>query len=253
MNDDSPQRPAAPATPLIRDLPAALRPREKLATLDPADVSSAELIAVLLRTGRRGRSVLDIAQNLLRAHGNSLSRLADATPAELAAVPGIGPAKALTLRAAFLLARRAARERFALPSVTSPADVAALFGEDLRNLRQEKFWVLLLDNRHRLLRAPLEITAGTLTSSLAHPREIFSQAIRHSAAALIAVHNHPSGDPAPSRQDADVTRRLAAAGDLVGIPLLDHVVLGGNLPVPLPPSAVYSFAAHRPDLFPARP
>ena len=234
----------------IRDIPPELRPREKFAALGPDRLSSAELIALLLRSGLPGRSVLDIANQLLLAHGNSLSRLAHAAHDDfrsLAAVPGIGRDKAITLGAAFALALRAVSEISSAPLVKSPEDAARLVAPLVWNLRQEKFWVLLLDNKHRLLRDPLPVTAGTLTASLVHPREVFSPAVRDSAAAVVAVHNHPSGDPSPSREDLAVTRRLAEAGNLLGIPLLDHVIVGGNASLDAPPS--YSFAAAHPALF----
>ena len=238
--------------PSIRDLPPESRPREKFAALGPDRLSSAELIALLLRSGLRGRSVLDIATQLLLAHGNSLARLAHAAHDDfraLAAVPGIGRDKAITLAAAFALALRAVSEISEAPLVRTPEDAARLVAPLAWNLRQEKFWVLLLDNKRRLLRDPVEITAGTLTASLVHPREVFSPAVRESAAAVVAVHNHPSGDPSPSREDLSVTRRLAESGTLLGIPLIDHVVIGGNSTISPPPH--YSFAASRPDLFSA--
>lgn len=234
-------------SPRIRDIPPEFRPREKLAALGADALSAAELIAILLRTGLRGRSAIEIANDLLAAHDHSIARLAAAPPADLARVPGIGRDKALTLNAAFALALRAVAETRTATVVRTAADAARAVAPLAWNLRQEKFWVLLLDNKRRLLRSPVEITAGTLTSSLVHPREVFSLAVRESAAAAVAAHNHPTGDPSPSREDLNVTRRLVDAGKILGIPLLDHVIVGGS-PLDDPPPC-HSFAEHRPELF----
>lgn len=200
------------------------RPRERLATHGPEALSDAELVALVLRTGERGASALVVASRTLASHGG-LRALAGAARGQLAAERGIGPAKTASLLAAFELARRLAAQRLR-PGLAlgSPAAVAAAFHPRLRDAPHERFVAVLLDGRHRVLR-DVVVSQGTLTASLVHPREVFRPALREAAAALILVHNHPSGDPSPSREDVDVTRRLARAGRLLGIEVLDHVIV----------------------------
>jgi DNA repair protein RadC len=199
-------------------------PRERLRARGAEALSAAELIALLLRTGARGHDAVDVARALLARTGG-LDRLESAPTCELAAVPGVGAAKAASLIAAFELGRRCAGSH--LPegaSLRSPQDVFRHFGPRMRRLTQEHFAVVLLDGRHRVLGDEV-VSQGTLTASLVHPREVFRPALRASAAALILVHNHPSGDPTPSAEDRAVTERLARAGEILGIRVLDHVVV----------------------------
>lgn len=209
----------------MKDLPPEIRPRERLLGQGAAALSSAELLAVLLRTGTRTRSALEVAVDLLGRHG-SLDRLAGASPRELCTTAGVGEVKALDLLAAFELGRRLRalppRRR---PAVRTPADVAALVMDDLRFCETEHFLVLLLNTQHEVV-GKVELTRGGLASSPVHPRELFKAAIRESAAAVILVHNHPSGDPTPSRADLALTARLCRAGRVMGIPILDHVIIG---------------------------
>jgi len=199
-------------------------PRERLATLGPAVLSDAELVALLLRTGGRGCDARAVAERLLARHAG-LRGLAAATPRELAAAAGVGPAKAASLLAALEVGRRVAARRLKPgDGIRGPEDVFRHFHPRLRDAPRECFLALLLDGRHRVIRE-VEVSQGTLTASLVHPREVFRPALRDGAAALIAVHNHPSGDPAPSPEDREVTVRLARAGDLLGVRLLDHVVV----------------------------
>ena len=228
-------------------------PRERLRARGAEALSAAELIALLLRTGARGRDAVDVARTLLARCGG-LDRLECAPPCELATVPGVGAAKAASLAAAFELGRRCATSH--LPegaALRSPEDVFRRFALRLRRLAQERFLVVLLDGRHRVVGEEV-ISQGTLTASLVHPREVFRPALRASAAALILVHNHPSGDPTPSAEDRAVTSRLAEAGEILGIRVLDHVVVAergyvslreeGSLDLPEGPSARGS-DAHR--------
>jgi DNA repair protein RadC len=203
------------------------QPRERLRESGPDALSNTELLALLLRTGASGVPSTALAAELLTRFG-TLARLAGAGDAELLSVRGVGPAKVAALRAAFEVGCRVAREPLQLGArVRSPAHVHAEFGPRLRGLRQEVFFVVLLDSRHRVLRS-LEVSRGSLNQSLVHPREVFGPAIRESAAAILVVHNHPSGDPTPSREDREVTHRLAEAGTLLGVPLLDHVVVAAG-------------------------
>ena len=200
------------------------RPRERLEALGPEVLSDAELLALLLRTGSRGSDALAVASQLLAGHGG-LAGLARAGARELAGAPGVGPAKSATLRASLELGRRLAARRLPAGSaIRSPADVFRHFHPRLRDAAHECFLVVLLDGRHRVMRQEL-ISQGTLTASLVHPREVFRPALRAAAAALVLVHNHPSGDPTPSREDHEVTCRLVRAGEILGVPVLDHVVV----------------------------
>lgn len=200
------------------------RPRERLEALGPEFLSDVELVALLLRTGGGGLDSVAAAARLLAAEGG-LAGTARAAAADLAAVPGIGPAKRATLGAAFELGRRlAARRLDAGIPVRGPADVHAHFHPRLRHAAHERFFSVLLDGRHRVIRHAL-VSQGTLTASLVHPREVFRPALREPAAAVILVHNHPSGDPTPSQEDREITERLVRAGALLGVPVVDHVVV----------------------------
>lgn len=200
------------------------RPRERLEREGPGVLADAELIALVLRTGDRQRDAWDLSRRLLGQCGG-LTGLSGETTATLRTHSGVGPAKAASLMAAFELGRRALGAPLEPgQSISCPIDVQRHFQPRLRALRRESFHVLLLDGRHRLL-AFENVSVGTLTASLVHPREVFREAIRCAAAAMLLVHNHPSGDPSPSAEDRDVTRRLRSAGELLGIRVLDHVIV----------------------------
>lgn len=210
----------------IPQWPARERPRERLSADGAAALASRELLAILIGSGREGASAVDIAGELLRGAGGSLRRLATATPTELAAVRGVGPAVAARVSAALELGRRMAREGpQERTKIAGPRDVYERCAPALRDLAQEEFHVLLLNTQHAVIRE-LVITRGTLDTSLVHPREVFRAAIAESAAAVVLVHNHPSGDPTPSPEDLTVTNQLAQAGRLLGIAVLDHIVIG---------------------------
>ena len=207
------------------DMPGEDRPRERLQAHGPAALKSAELIAILLRTGREGASALRVAEELIERFG-TLENLARAGVDELARVKGVGPAKALQLVAAFGLGARFSRTQAEARPVAKAADIAALLGDEMRLLGQESVRIVLLDTKHRVM-AVEEISRGLLDESLLHPREGFRVAIARNAAAVILVHNHPSGDPKPSIADRQATQRFAQAAKVMEIPLLDHVILGG--------------------------
>jgi DNA repair protein RadC len=199
-------------------------PRERLDLLGPEALSDAELVALLLRTGERTADALGVAEVLLARLGG-LRGLAGAARGELRSVAGVGAVKGASLEAALELGRRLATRRLRVgDAVLGPEDVFRHFHARLRDAPHERFLVLLLDGRHRVIREVVT-SQGTLTASLVHPREVFRPALREAAAALILVHNHPSGDPAPSREDREVTVRLARAGDILGVPVLDHVIV----------------------------
>jgi DNA repair protein RadC len=213
-----------PLSPARGRLPGGAGPRERLESLGPGALSDAELLALLLRTGGRGCSALRVAADLLDRH-EGLSGLARAAAGELRSLAGVGPAKSASLLAALELGRRLATRRLRTgDAIRGPADVHQHFHARLRDAACEHFMVVLLDGRHRVLRE-VAVSQGTLTASLVHPREVFRPALREAAAAVILVHNHPSGDPTPSREDREVTARLVRAGELLGIPVLDHVVV----------------------------
>ena len=213
---------------LLAACPASDRPRERLWRLGPSALTSAELLAILVGTGRGGRSALDIAGRLLEAGDGSLRQLARRPRAELLRNEGIGPTKAARLIAAFELGARLGREeRPPVQRIREPEDVVRLFGERLRALQVEEFHLLALDSQSQVLREVL-VTRGLLNSSLVHPREVFRAAIAEAAAGIIVVHNHPSGDPTPSAEDRAVTRQLAEAGRLLDLPLYDHVIIAGD-------------------------
>jgi DNA repair protein RadC len=202
-------------------------PRERLLQLGEARLSDAECIAILLRTGARGERAEQVAQRLLRRFGG-LPGLAVASVREVAGEPGVGPVRAAALCAAFGLARRLteAQLRPGTP-VQGGGDVARIVRDSARGSRRENFFVVLLDRRHRVLSLQI-VGTGSVDAVAVHPREVFSPAIRDGAAAVVAAHNHPSGDPTPSAEDRLVTERLRQVGELVGIELLDHVVVGSD-------------------------
>lgn len=211
--------------------PSSERPRERLRRLGPRALSLTELVALVLGTGGPGLPVDAVARSVLLAgvsegaeEGEALPRL---TVERLLAVPGMGPASACRLVAALELGRRVAASRRgpARVRIRGPEDVHRRMAPHLQDLEQEEFHALLLNTQHRVIRDVL-VTRGILDASLIHPREVFRQAIVESAAGIVLVHNHPSGDPTPSREDRAVTEQLRGAGRAIGIPVLDHVILG---------------------------
>jgi DNA repair protein RadC len=212
----------------VSTLLTADRPRERLWSLGPAALTTAELLAIVLGTGGGGQDVLELARQLLEISDGSLRRLAQRPSAELLRSPGVGPTKAGRLVAAFELGARAVREeRPRVQRIREPEDVLRLFGPRLRDLQVEEFHLLALDSQSQVLREVL-ITRGLLNSSLVHPREVFRAAIAEAAAGIIVVHNHPSGDPTPSAEDRAATKQLCSAGRLLDLPLYDHVIIAGD-------------------------
>lgn len=217
-----------PRPPAIKEWPSNERPRERFTTLGPAALRTAELLAILTSSGSGGRSALDVADCLYEHFGRSLRRLCNASGSQLMAVPGIGEARAVAILAALELGRRAAEEvRHEDDRVTAPRDVYRRFELRLRDLRQEEFHVLLLNTQNAVMREVM-VTRGILDASVVHPREVFAPALTEAAAAVILVHNHPSGDPTPSPADREVTRQLVEAGRVLGIPVRDHVIVGNG-------------------------
>lgn len=209
----------------VRDLPSSERPRERLAALGARALSQQELLACLLGRGCAGESVITTAQRLLSRFGD-LYGIAQAPLEELAAIRGMGLAKASALKAACELSRRVeVPSTKPTPWLDTPETAIRVARRHLAGRRKEHFMTLLLDSRHRVIRVA-EVSVGSLDSSIVHPRETFLEAITAGAAAVILAHNHPSGDPTPSREDLELTRRLIEAGKLLGIPVLDHLIIG---------------------------
>jgi DNA repair protein RadC len=209
----------------IRQWPEYERPRERLLQSGPEGLSDAELLAILLRVGRRDSSAVQVAFDLLQ-HLGGLQGLANRTLGELCAVAGIGPAKAAQLLAGVELGKRVLATPLSTGTrIGCSRDLFNHFYPLLRDLRREVFKVILLDAKHTILREAT-VSEGSLTLSIVHPREVFNLAVRESAAAVVFLHNHPSGDPQPSAEDRELTTRLVAAGDVLGIRVLDHLVVG---------------------------
>lgn len=213
--------------PTMKELPEDIRPRERLLKEGAEALSEIELLAILLGTGSREATALELA-SLVMARFKSLRSLVDATVEELSEVKGVGPAKASQVKAALELARRLSQfSDLPRPVIKSPDDAAGLVMEEMRHLDREHFRALLLNTRNQVIGMD-KVSVGTLNSSTVHPRELFRNAIKRSAAAVILVHNHPSGDPTPSREDLDITGRLCEAGKIIGIEVLDHIIIGDN-------------------------
>jgi DNA repair protein RadC len=209
----------------IRDLPLNERPRERLIAQGPGALKNSELIAILLRTGMKGTSAIEVAEQLLNKF-QTLDNLSRAGIEDLQLVKGVGRDKAIALKSAFTLARRMAMEmRQESPTLDCPERIADLLREENRSYDVENFQVVLLNTRRKLIRVET-ISQGTLDTILVHPREVFKSAIAANAAALVLAHNHPSGDPTPSEADIKVTRDLIRAGQLLKIEVLDHVIIG---------------------------
>lgn len=209
----------------LKDLPEDLKPRERLYKLGPEVLSNREILAILLRTGTKGENVLELAERILIEAGGLIG-LARLSVHELEQVHGIGPAKAAQVKAALEFGKRSiSTDPVTRPVINSPSDVADLVMEEMRSLDREHFRIMHLSTRNNVLGISA-VSVGSLNSSIVHPRECFKEAIRRNANSVILLHNHPSGDPTPSREDLDITRRLTEGGKILGIEILDHVIIG---------------------------
>jgi len=225
---------------ILRELPESDRPRERLQRDGAAALSDAELLAIFIRTGTPSRNAIDVARDLIRAQG-SLHRLSRCSISEIrGSSKGIGPAKACELAAAFELGKRLARGERLRPQLGTPQAIYDAFAPEMQALHQESVRVALLDTKLQLIRFD-EVTRGSVNESVAHPREMLRPAVMHAAYAFVLVHNHPSGDPAPSRADRDFTSRLRDAADLLQIRFTDHVIIGSPMEGRLP---YFSFREH---------
>jgi len=210
----------------LKNWPEEERPRERLLKQGADKLSDAQLLGIILRTGTDGKTAVDVGRDLLERFGG-LAGIAQAGTKELTGVPGIGEAKAAEIKAAMELGRRHQRPTLGGASLCASQDVAEYFQPRLRDSKKEEFRCVLLDTKNRVIKEET-VSTGSLTASLVHPRETFKTAVRESAAAVIFVHNHPSGDIKPSQEDILLTRRLVQAGDVLGIKVLDHVIVGDS-------------------------
>ncbi len=208
----------------LKHWPEDERPRERLIRHGAEGLSDAQLLAIIIRSGEGGRTAIDLGRELLERCGG-LDGIAQAGIREVCSVKGIGPAKAAEIKAAIEIGRRQQRPAVAGASFCSSRDVAEYYRPRLKDVKKEMFHCALLDSKNKVLRNDV-VSVGTLTASLVHPRDTFKSAIRESAAAVIFVHNHPSGDTKPSQEDILLTRRLVQAGDILGIRVLDHIIVG---------------------------
>ncbi|MGI6712185.1 MAG: RadC family protein [Bacillota bacterium] len=210
----------------IKEMPAECRPRERLFQKGADALSNGELLAIIMRTGTTKDTALELANQLLSKGG--LKFLADASLEELKQFSGVGEAKAAEIKAVIELGKRmVSAGNEIMPAVRSPQDAAHIMMEEMRFLDREHFKALLLNTKNQLFKV-ITVSIGSLSSTIVHPRELFKDAIKSSAAALILIHNHPSGDPTPSREDIEVTKRLIEVGGIVGIEVLDHIIIGNG-------------------------
>jgi len=209
----------------VHDLPLSERPRERLLKLGSEALSAPEILALILGRGIKGESVMVTSQKLLSRFGN-LKGVADASVEELTQMKGIGPAKAAQIKAVLELSKRLEADASEKPKpvLKSPEDVVAEVRSKLKGKKKEHFLVLCLDTRNRLVNCK-PVSIGSLDTSIVHPREAFKEAVSSSAASVIFVHNHPSGDPEPSKEDIELTKRLVKAGEIIGIDVLDHIIV----------------------------
>lgn len=211
----------------IKELPVEERPREKLLKKGSRYLSNAELLALIIRTGSRERTAVEMAQDLLNYHGG-LEGVIDLSCEELKNHKGIGTAKAAQIMAVIELSKRmSALKNEKRDLVSNPIQAAELLAGEMRFLKQEVLRVILLDVKNKVIAVP-EISRGGLSSSIVHPREVFKEAIRRSSAAMILVHNHPSGDPTPSADDLSITKKLSQTGKIIGIKVIDHIIIAGD-------------------------
>ena len=212
--------------PRVQDIPLEDRPRELFERMGAEHVSPEVLLAIILRSGVKGLSVVDVARHLLMTYG-SLTSMAQVPVEEYERIKGVGPVRAQVLKAALELARRMTVEVTPeQPAITTPDDAVALLRPRAKIEEGEVFWALLLDTKNRLKRPPAIISRGVLDASLVHPREVFREAIRTSSASVVLAHNHPSGDTTPSAEDILITQQLVKAGTIIGISVIDHIILG---------------------------
>lgn len=212
----------------IKDFPKSERPTEKLISTGSSVLSNSELLAVIIRTGTGRETAIDLARKLLNQDNRGIAYLANASIDDLTKVKGIGACKAAQIMAAIELGKRIKRQGlYENIKVTSPEAIANLVMDSMKHLEKEHFDVAILDTKNGIISID-NISIGTLNSSIVHPRDVFNIAIKKSANALILIHNHPSGDPTPSKEDISITNRLIESGEIIGIKVLDHIIIGND-------------------------
>ncbi len=212
----------------IKELPMTERPREKLYINGPEALSNEELIAIIIRTGNKNDSAIDLARKILSRDNRGLISLRDTTLQELMEIKGVGECKAAQILAAIELGKRINyKDALNKVKINEPTTIANLYMDEMRYLQKEHFKVLLLDTKNQII-VTEEISVGTLNASIVHPRDVFKVAIKRNANSIILIHNHPSGDPTPSNEDINITNRLIDGGNLIGIKVLDHIIIGDN-------------------------
>ncbi len=213
---------------MIKELPETERPREKLYNHGPESLSNEELLAIIIRTGSRTESAIELSKRVLSRDNRGLVYLRDTTLQELMENKGIGECKASQILAAIEIGKRINRKTAVdRVRINQPATVSDLFMDEMRYLQKEHFRIILLDTKNQIISME-EISIGTLNASIVHPRDVFKIAIKRNSNSIILIHNHPSGDPTPSKEDINITNRLLEVGDLVGIKVLDHIIIGDN-------------------------
>ncbi len=213
----------------IKAMPVSERPRERMQLDGPQALSSAELIGIILSSGTQKMSAVEVGRFVISHQPEGLSFLKNCTVEELCAIKGVGIAKACQIMAAVELGKRiSALERTQRYKIRNPEDISRLLMDDLRFLQKEVFCILLMNTKHEVLSTE-EISVGSLNASIVHPREVFLPAIKKSCSAIILAHNHPSGDPTPSKEDILITKRLIETGHIIGINVLDHIIIGDNV------------------------
>jgi len=211
----------------IKDMPYEERPREKMLKYGKEYLSNSELIAILIRTGCADKSAVSLASEIICGNDDGILDLCNLTVEELCSIKGVGKTKACQIIAGIELGKRVMRLSKPLKKITSPNDVYNLMIGDIKFLKKEKFFTILLDTKHQIINVE-NISIGSLNSSIVHPREVFNLAVKKSAAAIILVHNHPSGNPNPSQEDLLITERLVDSGKILGINVIDHIIIGNN-------------------------
>jgi DNA repair protein RadC len=212
---------------MIKEMPDLERPREKMINHGPKKLSNAELIAILIRTGNKKENAIQLSHKIINSFGGLIG-LTDITYEELITINGIGTAKACNILAALELNKRISE--FSLKKkmkITSPDDICNIFMDELRYEKKEKFIIVLLNTKNEIISREI-ISIGDLNSSIVHPREVYKYAIKKSAASILFIHNHPSGNSKPSKNDKEITKRLSEVGDIIGIKVIDHIIIGNN-------------------------
>lgn len=222
----------------IKELPSELRPRERLFAGNPAYLSDSELLAIILKTGTREKTALHLAE-LVLTHFGDIVEVSTSPPGKFLQINGIGHAKTAQIIAAFELGRRVSyRKVQKIGLINSPADVWELLGSGMRMLDKEFFKAIFLNTKHNIINV-CDISVGSLNASIVHPREVFKEAIKNNSNDIILVHNHPSGNPKPSNEDIELTKRLMQAGKIIGIEVVDHIIIGANSFISLKESGLF--------------